>query len=483
MLQTIDEFRSGSALKTDVCIAGAGPAGIALALTLAELGVSSVLLEAGPPGTPVAGDDDPYRGLRTGLRYPLAGSRLRCFGGTSRHWGGWCKPLDDIDFDRRDGASLPSWPITPAELAPHYAAALRWCEIPSGNFDAKASVANPSADLLDLGPAGFSNRLFRFSPPTRFDQAYGDAIAASPSVRCICNAALNQLEFSGDNIRKALARGPEGRELSIAAERFVLATGGIEVARFLLHMKEEYDAPYAAESDLIGSGFMDHFGFHPGYLEAAASIKYFRHEQDDLPIMPVITAAEDLQRDQDLPSICLMATPDAPETDLPPAYFANPGILGSVAGETQRYRLQLICEPTAHRESRVTLANKRDAYGMRRLALNWQIRTEDFEDVERFLLDFERAVGMQGAGRVQRSRRFIEEYRVNLSVGMHHMGTTRMSDNPRFGVVDPDCRVYGSANLYVASSSVFPRVGYSNPTLAILAFVDRLASHFLESSR
>ena len=93
---------------------------------------------------------------------------------------------------------------------------------------------------------------------------------------------------------------------------------------------------------------------------------------------------------------------------------------------------------------------------------------------------FERAVGLDGIGRVQRTRRFEGDIRRKLSSGLHHMGTMRMSDDPQFGVVDPNCRVFGSRNLYVASSSVFPRVGYSNPTLTIVALVDRLARHFVE---
>jgi choline dehydrogenase-like flavoprotein len=56
----------------------------------------------------------------------------------------------------------------------------------------------------------------------------------------------------------------------------------------------------------------------------------------------------------------------------------------------------------------------------------------------------------------------------------HHIGTTRMADD---GVVDPDCRVHGIENLFVAGSSVFPTGGYVNPTLTIVALALRLADH------
>jgi choline dehydrogenase-like flavoprotein len=57
------------------------------------------------------------------------------------------------------------------------------------------------------------------------------------------------------------------------------------------------------------------------------------------------------------------------------------------------------------------------------------------------------------------------------------MGTTRMSRDPRSGIVDPDCRVHGVANLYMAGSSVFPTAGMANPTFAIVALAVRLADH------
>ena len=64
-----------------------------------------------------------------------------------------------------------------------------------------------------------------------------------------------------------------------------------------------------------------------------------------------------------------------------------------------------------------------------------------------------------------------------ITGGFHHMGTTRMHASPREGVVDPDARVHGVKNLYVAGSSVFPTAGFANPTLTIVALTLRLADH------
>jgi choline dehydrogenase-like flavoprotein len=476
MLDTLNRtFKSQ--LKADVCIAGAGPAGIVLALTLAELGITSVLLEAGAMEPPGVEGRDPYKGEVSGLPYPLSDSRLRYFGGSSNHWGGWCKPLDDIDFQQRSNAPLPSWPISLEDLEPHYRKSLEWCEIHSSDFDTSTSISDSATELDFTKESGFTTRLFRFSPPTRFGPRYRDAIESSNLVQCVTDATLVAMDSDAETVTSVYAASPGGAQVKVIANRFVLAMGGIENARFLLHVADSGHAEFGNQSDLLGCCFMDHFGFHPGYLVTRPGLKHYRHDQDGVVIMPVVTLSQKQQVALDLPSVCMMLTPDAPSEQLPPAYFANPGIMEGNASEGLRYRLQLICEPTAHAASRITLTDNKDAFGINRVRLDWQILDEDYNNVEKVVNLFERAVGRDGLGRVQRTRWFEGDIRRNLSGGMHHMGTTRMSDDPRFGVVDPNCLVFGSKNLFIAGSSVFPRVGYSNPTLTLIALADRLARH------
>jgi len=464
-------------LKTDVCIAGAGPAGIVLALTLAELGIASVLLEAGTMEPPGVEGRDPYKGEVSALPYPLSDSRLRYFGGSSNHWGGWCKPLDGIDFQQSNKAPLPSWPISLEDLDLHYRKSLEWCEIPSTDFDTNSSVSDSATELYFSKESGFTTRLFRFSPPTRFGRRYRDAIENNELIQCVTNATLVAIESDAETVTSVFADSPDGSRVQVSADRFVLAMGGIENARFLLHVAENGQAEFGNQSDLLGRCFMDHFGFHPGFLVARPGLKHYRHDQDGVAIMPVVTLSHQQQVELDLPSVCMMLTPGTPSEQLSPAYFANPGIMEGDAREALRYRLQLICEPTAHAASRITLTKDKDAFGINRVRLDWKILDEDYDNVEKVVNLFERAVGRDGLGRVQRTRWFKGDIRRNLSPGMHHMGTTRMSDDPRFGVVNPDCLVFGSNNLYVAGSSVFPRVGYSNPTLTLVALADRLARH------
>ncbi len=64
-----------------------------------------------------------------------------------------------------------------------------------------------------------------------------------------------------------------------------------------------------------------------------------------------------------------------------------------------------------------------------------------------------------------------------MEAGKHHCGTTRMTDNPQTGVVDRNCKVNNISNLYVTGSSLFPTIGYANPTLTIIALALRLSDH------
>jgi choline dehydrogenase-like flavoprotein len=128
------------------------------------------------------------------------------------------------------------------------------------------------------------------------------------------------------------------------------------------------------------------------------------------------------------------------------------------------------CEQPPRPESRLTLSADRDALGVNRLVLDWRIA----DDVVRSVMRLPDLLGIElerrGVGRLvpgDGAPRFTD--------ASHHMGTTRMSDDPKRGVVDRDCKVQGVANLYVAGSSVFPSSGHANPTLTIVALALRLA--------
>ena len=158
------------------------------------------------------------------------------------------------------------------------------------------------------------------------------------------------------------------------------------------------------------------------------------------------------------------------------------GIL-RLRGSVTPYLVRAILEQRPNANSRVKLAEQRDRFGLRRIALDLQWSEADKRSVRRAAKLFGAALGASGLGRLQT---WLSDDAVDLgdpTYASHHMGTTRMSSDPKKGVVDGNCRVHGIANFYIAGSSVFPSYGWSNPTLTIVALAVRLARHIVGELR
>jgi choline dehydrogenase-like flavoprotein len=143
-----------------------------------------------------------------------------------------------------------------------------------------------------------------------------------------------------------------------------------------------------------------------------------------------------------------------------------------------RLKVTATIDPAPNPDSRVTLGTDLDRLGQRRVQLDWRLSPIDKRSVRRTVELLAAELGQAGLGRVQV---MVDEsprsWPTDLVGAWHHIGTTRMSHNPRLGVVDANCRVHGVSNLFVAGSSVFPTAGSGTPTLLIVALALRLAEH------
>ncbi len=455
--------RLPATLEAEIAIAGAGPAGIVLALDLARRGHRVLLIEGGGLDSPGDGVSS-YDNTTSGRSYPLTGSRLRWLGGTSNHWGGWVRPFDERDFTDTAG-DLPGWPFLVSELQPWYQQAADWCEVGSSDYAPESMGLESRARLLDLDGTGFRHGLFRFSPPTRFGSRYRDDLASNDNIDCRVNLNLVELEQSDSTVRSARATTVNGRSCQIRAQHFVIAMGGVENARFLLNQ----NAVPGNQSELVGRCFMDHFGFTPGLMLTDAGLQYERGQLDE-DLMVVM--APDVNAPG--PNCCLTVSAATPDDILPPAFWGNP-ISGGVEGG--HYRIGMINAPKPHPESRISLSNERDSLGLRRTHLHWHLPIEDFGPVIELFERWMNALGGAGQARIKWERKQPPAEGDHVGVGYHHMGTTRMSADPEYGVVNADGRIWDRENLYIAGSSIYPAAGYANPTLTIVAMAARLAEH------
>jgi choline dehydrogenase-like flavoprotein len=146
------------------------------------------------------------------------------------------------------------------------------------------------------------------------------------------------------------------------------------------------------------------------------------------------------------------------------------------SGEVDRVLLKYEIEQQPTRDSRITLLETRDTLGQPLPRLHWAPTEDDKESLIRTTELIGASVGAAGLGRLEfeegRERRWW-----NFTTSWHQLGTTRMAPGPTDGVTDPDGRVHGTQNLYVAGGSLFPSSGRANPTLTITALAVRLADH------
>jgi choline dehydrogenase-like flavoprotein len=515
----------GEAIEADICIIGAGAAGITLARELSGLPARVCLLESGG-FDPHSRTQALYRAESAGLPVEPDESRIRMFGGSTNHWTGWCRPLDPIDFEKREWLPHSGWPFDKSHLDPFYERATKVLELPSARFDA-ASLQTDERPMLSLTDGIAADAIFQLSPPTRFGSVYREGIANARNVTAFVNASVVELVTceSGARVTSLLLRTLGGKRLSASASIYVLAAGGIENARLLLSSTTTQRCGLGNGHDLVGRFFMEHPYFYSAKLELSAlapSLALYAIPSTNPPSrsassVGMFTFTERLQRAEQLVA-CVVRPVLHPDYAMRDEFFAagprsarriadcvrewrmplrpraelanvvrgarDIGLvlarrLGESLTSRRRMVLRTAIEAAPDPDSRVTLSNERDSLGNRRARVDWRLGEASHRSGRRMHELLRSALARAGIGEISLfPDRDDTGWPASLSCGGHHSGTTRMHRSPMHGVVDENCRVHGVSNLFVAGSSVFPTIGYANPTLTIVALALRLADHF-----
>jgi choline dehydrogenase-like flavoprotein len=235
-------------LEAEVCVIGAGAAGISLTRRMLRRGHTVVLLESGGLDYE-APSADLNAGENIGEEYyDLEDSRLRFFGGTTAIWGGRCAELDPIDLERRDYVPHSGWPIGWDELERWYREARPLFGLPErrpGPEDMRrAGVKLPIFEELDTPLWTFDRRFNRFAW-----ESCGD-LEADPKCQIVTHATVTGIVGSGTAIERVEARSLGPARLTVRASAYVLAAGGIENPRLLLAS--------GLGNDQVGRYFMEH---------------------------------------------------------------------------------------------------------------------------------------------------------------------------------------------------------------------------------
>ncbi|MEE8526837.1 MAG: GMC family oxidoreductase [Thermoanaerobaculia bacterium] len=480
----------GTALDFDVCILGAGAAGITLARALSSAGRTLALVESGGFEYEKA-TQALYEGTNEGTllvpraRYLTAGRR-RFFGGTTNHWTGWCRPLDPIDFEQRPWLDDSGWPFGRSELDPYYRRAAEVVEIRP--FDESPDVTGQERGRGLPEGGRFVTRYFHLSPPTRFGQRYRAELESAADIEVFLHSNATWLTAAADGgaIESVQVATLEGGRFNIRARRFVVALGGVENARLLLLSDDVHAGGFGNQHDLVGRYFMDqpHLAaariVFPGGPIDISRWRPYRSDALGHRVFGVFCPREEVLREERMLNQSFELR-RADDEDLSPEAADLATAAGLLSGGETSDRVDLFdlwarAESRPRRDSRVTLGAERDALGLRRVHLDWRIDPEDRAHIRRAAELFARDLGRFSAARVRVVWDPERLWRGSWG-GHHHLGTTRMHDDPRQGVTDADCRVHGVRNLYVAGSSLFPTYGYANPTLTLVALALRLADH------
>ena len=511
-------------IKTNVCIIGAGAAGITIAREFIGQKFDVCLLESGGEEY----DEKTqalYSGLNTGHSYSLDESRLRWFGGTTNHWTGNCRPLDEIDFETREWVPYSGWPFERAHLTPFYERAQSICQLGPFTYDA-LDWENAKENFLVPPFAGnkILTAIYQKSPPTRFGFVYKDELKRAVNLTTYLQANVLELETNqtGRTITRASVATLDGNRWFMEAKQFILAVGGIENPRILLLSNSVLRSGLGNHHDLVGRFFMEHLGYFSGIFLPLDlnSLRMIRMKsgisrKNNVEVWGALTLHKDVLRKEQIMNFSVGLGND---------YMVSPGVksfsqiknevlegnvpdqllehlrniivdIDDVASAAYRkifksddpffpktYRLFNRTEQSPNPDSQVSLDEERDELGKRRVRLHWKLNPLDLYSVKKGQEIIAKELGRAGLGRLKVE---LDEQELRwpptMRVQYHHMGTTRMHNDPKQGVVNGNCRVHGISNLFVAGSSVFPTGGYAHPTLTIVALAVRLADHIKTS--
>jgi choline dehydrogenase-like flavoprotein len=511
VIESLNSHRHGREFETDLCVIGSGPAGLALARQFLRDDTRVLFVESGDE-EPEGDAQTLNRGLVSGRPYgALEVGRARGFGGSSWIWTGQCLPLGPEAFVERPWMPHTRWPMEWEELSSYYDRATEFfgLEPHSWRQDMRSAFG---IQALQLDPSLVGTRGPVLTDEMKLGPKYSAEFRRAPRLITLVNATVTALRLSpsGDAVWGAEIASLEGRRARILAKAFVLAAGAIENTRLLLLCPGLSDRLPA-----LGRYFQDHPAGVCAQVEpkdrlAVQNLFAVCHRQGAHYALRLRLADEAQKRAE------VGACEAAVVWSQPPGVLALYRLAatvrrpGAVAGEVRevladrkevlsaarRYRrglnaatagvplsLMVACEQVPNPDSRLTLADEPDAFGVPRISVDWRLGETEHRTmttmVDAVTAEFKRL----GLGAIRREE-WLDQPEAWGSVvrdTYHPAGSTRMGADATDSVVDSHGRVHGLDNAFVVGSSTFPGAGAANPTLTIVAMALRLAERLKTS--
>ncbi len=513
--------------ESDICIIGGGAAGITIAREFLRSPISVAVIVGGGM-CPEAHTQELSDGeVVEGRYFHPSTIAVRCLGGNTTHWGSWCRPFNDLDFEKRPWVPYSGWPVTAANMAPYYDKAHELLQLGPKTYDpelAASGLADPTYAPISLTIPEIETKLWRFhKPPVCFGRDHELELSSSRNVSVYLDAHVLDINLSedGETVSSVTASTLEGKRITFRARRYVLAAGGIQNARILLANTAVHKNGIGNDHDVVGRYFMDHPHLHANGLVVLNDISlypnlYDTNSQYSKMLVAGYCPTEEYQRGARIMNCAVNFKPshrvvsvsgtsrDVGEgattlwddiTNFPGKAYRRLrkafGLKNTYAPERPFLDIITRCEQSPNPLSRITLTSDRDPLGMPKVCIDWRVTGLERRTVYETHRRFAEGIGAASLGRVkleisESSLADGAEWKTagesgRFEGGWHQMGATRMSSDPRFGVVDADCRVHGMSNLFIAGASVFPTSSAFNPTMTLVALALRLADHLKHS--
>lgn len=519
MIVDLDDYENNATIATDICIVGAGVAGLTIAREFLDSGVNVLIVESG-------GKRDESRTQRlyesdvVGLPHEgIHNGRFRIFGGSSTRWGAQLMTFESLDFSERMHVGCSAWPISHQTVREHYRRAEAVLAVNALSYE-----EDLWADF-EVEPLEFNRRQlkYRFSKwagfkNRNFAKSIGADCVSSRNVTVLLHANLTEIMpyRNGTSVSHLKVRSLSGREARIEAKRYVICCGAIETARLLLASNSVMPGGVGNDRDMVGRYFQDHISVRVARLDPAERSRFTATFDPFVRAGTMhsckLVMTEEAQREKRCLNVMghivygfteesglyelrkILRAIQSKRNPIPSPLGAwrilrySSDIFRMVFGQFLARRrlspklakchLDIECEQAPSRDSRVTLSAEKDELGLPKTVLDWRISDLEKHSVQEYTKLFRNEWERMGLGKARWEESPFDggdEWMKICRDTYHHAGTTRMGSSPGYGVVDENLKVHGFDNLYIGSTSVFPSSSCANPTLTMMALCIRLA--------
>lgn len=504
-------------IEVDLCIIGAGAAGLSIAHELAVTSTKIAIIDSG--GLNPLSEPQSLNQVESTKQIVPLHSRVRQFGGSTTAWSGKWVCMTRNDFAEKPWLSGSGWPIKPEVMENYYDRASTMHKGPALSdymhwFETRKDQA--AAELLPASVYWLGKTNLDFG------LTIGQQIQDAGNISTYLGTTVTEIGLTnnGKAVSHLNAVTAKGDTTKLYAQSFVIACGGIENARLMLASNSQNAAGVGNANNLVGRFYMDHPSGNAAFVILNDGVKLSdvigkdvqsngRDRMDiGMYVPPKLRESEKL-----LNSYFVWRSMNDVEPSLeirklfstlmhirsrPKRFILYRDVLVDIwnvqkllalrylwflllrklgwSSLQKKYRINYHIEMAPHADNRVTLSKDVDINGYPLAKVSWQASQRELESVSRLHEELATLLKSKKAGRlVWNAGSEVNASDFPYRSASHHMGTTRMGSDPATSVVDGDCRVHGIDNLYIAGSSVFPTGGFANPTLTIVALAIRLA--------